>query len=347
MDEKIKIGVAGLGRSGWGIHCGILEKLKDCYELVAVCDEIEERIKEAKDKFNCKTYEKFEDLINDRDVEVVVISTPSFLHCPHTIKALEKGKNVVCEKPMATSLKEADEMIKKAKNTGKILTVFQNRRYEPAFLKIKELIESGIIGEIVLIKLYYQSFSRRWDWQTLKKFGGGSLNNTGVHIIDQVLHFIKEDIEDIEIFCDLKRTITLGDADDHDKILLKGKKSPTIDIEITSVCAYPTSDNWIVMGTKGGIKANFNTVWWKYYKEEELPKRTLQTEPTPDRSYNRDEIKWYEEKWEVPEEEKDFSFKFYIDFYKTIKENKPLSITPESVRRTMYVIEKCHKISGI
>src|SRR5690606_32126756 len=112
---------------------------------------------------------------------LVVVALPSFLHMPASVDALGAGKHVVCEKPMATTLEEADRMIAAAHDTGRVLTIFQQRRYNPDFVKLRELIDSGLLGRIVQIRLTESRFSRRWDWQTLQKFGGGTLNNTGPH----------------------------------------------------------------------------------------------------------------------------------------------------------------------
>ncbi|HOK56321.1 MAG TPA: Gfo/Idh/MocA family oxidoreductase [bacterium] len=344
--DKIKVGIAGLGRSGWDIHCKTISQLPNLYEIVAVCDLDEKRRAEAEKTFKCVSYKNFDELIKDKSIELVIVATLSNMHTEHTIKALKNGKNVVCEKPMATNLKDADKMIKVAKETGNLLTIFQNRRYSPDFLKVKEIIDSGIIGRVVLIKMLQHSFGRRWDWQTLKKYGGGLLNNWGPHIIDQALQLFG-DKEEPEIFCHMEKTLTLGDTEDHIKIILHGKVSPLIDIEITSCCCYP-QENWLVMGTKGGIKGTTNKLIWKYFKSENLPERKVEELPTPDRSYNREEIPWEGEQiWEPSEKDLNFQINFYIDLYQTIRNNKPLKITPESVRKVIWVIEKCHKIANI
>ncbi|HOV21904.1 MAG TPA: Gfo/Idh/MocA family oxidoreductase [bacterium] len=344
--EKVKIAITGLGRSGWNIHAHLISQLPEKYEIIAVSDPDENRRKQAEEKFDCKSYEKFEDMLNNDEIEVVVVATPSHLHSSYSISALKKGKNVICEKPMATNLEDADKMIEVAKKEGKILTIFHNRRYSPDFLKVKEVIDTGVLGRIVLIKMMWHSFARRWDWQTLKKYGGGTLNNTGPHPVDQALQFFGEK-EDPEIFCHMERTLTLGDAEDHVKIIFKGKISPMIDLEITSCCCYP-EEPYLIMGTCGGLKGNYTKLQWKYFKVEKLPERKVQTQPTPDRSYNSEEIPWEKEEiWELPQNQHDYQLNFYIDLYETLKKNKPLKITPESARRVMWAIEKCHKIAGI
>jgi len=341
---KINVGVIGLGKSGWGIHIVMLRKVLDKYNIAAVSDPDKKRQKEAADEFNCHTYSNFDDLIKDPDVELVIVATPSHLHTSCSIKALKAGKHVVCEKPMATSLADANKMLKTAKKTGMILLPFQNKRYDPDFIQIRKVIDSGKLGRIIMIKQTSHGFGRRWDWQTLKEFGGGTLNNTAPHAIDQLLQlFGKKDAE--EIFCHLERTMTLGDADDHVKIILKAKEQPMIDLEITSVCAYP-HEHWIVMGTQGTLDGGAKELRWKYFDPKKLPSRKVDIKPTPDRSYNKEDIPWKEQTWKVAgatSRDPDF----YNDVYKTIRKGKPLYITPESVRRQIALIQKCHRMCPV
>jgi len=340
MDDKVRVGIAGLGRSGWNIHAAIFENLCDKYKVAAVSDPIEERRREAVERFGCRAYSEFDSLIKDEEVELVVIATPSYLHAPYTIKALEAGKHVVCEKPMATNLSETDAMIEAAKKTGKILTIFQNSLFAPDYLKVKEVIQSGKLGRIVLVKIYSHSFGRRWDWQTLKKLGGGTLRNNAVHLIIQGLQLLGD--KDPEIFCDLQRTLTLGDAEDHVKIILKAPNSPLIDIEVTRACAYP-QNRWLVMGTQGGLVGSSSSIRWRYFNPKDLPPRQVETSPTPDRSYNREEIPWKEEDWSSDEGHRSSGIAYYNELYKTLRQGAPLAVTPEMVRGVMRVVEKCRE----
>jgi predicted dehydrogenase len=217
------------------------------------------------------------------------------------------------------------------------------------------VIESGKLGRIILIKIQDHSFKRRWDWQTLKKFGGGELKNMGPHYIDQALQLLGSN--EPEIFCDLQKTLTLGDAEDHVKIVLKHPDCPVIDIEITNACAYPMK-KWSIMGTQGGLMGNTSSIRWKYFDMKSLPHRKVDENPTPDRSFNREEISWKEEVWHKSKRSpliskifrnesdprEDGSFNYYEELHRTLCEDAPLAITPESVRRVMWVIEKCFTI---
>ncbi len=342
--DPIRVGIAGLGRSGWAIHAHLLAPLTDKYQIVAVTDEDASRRAEAVERFDCQAYLAFDELLADPAVELIIVSLPSFLHAPSSIAALKANKHVVCEKPMATSMDEADAMVAAAAASDRIFTVFQQRRYNPDFVKVREIINSGLLGRIVEIRIAESKFTRRWDWQTLQKFGGGSLNNTGAHFLDLALQLFGPATP--EVFCHLDRTLTLGDADDHVKLVFKADNSPTIDIEISSCDPFPPP-TWHLLGTQGGLSGSTKSLQWKWIVPDELSPRTLDLRPTPDRSYNQDSLPWHEDSWELTEDTAEAYRRFYHDLYATIRDGAPLAVTPESVRRTMWLQEECHRLAPL
>jgi len=338
--QPIRVGINGLGRSGWNIHARLLEPLSDKFTVVACLDPKEERRREAAERFGCKTYVDYGEMLKDDAIDLMVVATPSHLHAEGALQAMRAGKDIVCEKPMASSLADADRMIAASKETGKLLAIFQSRRYAADFQKVQEVIASGKLGRIVQISLKFHGFSRRWDWQTLQKYGGGSLNNTGPHIVDWAVEFLHE--KEPEVWCHLDRTLTLGDADDHVKLVLRAPGEPVVDIELTSACAYG-QDTWLVMGTKGTLAGKASEFKWRYIDETKQPPREIDEEPTPDRSYNRDELVWeQEETWKAEDYKGPGIEGFYLDLYETLRNGAPLVITPESVRVQMGILEKCH-----
>jgi len=274
----------------------------------------------------------------------VVVATPSQMHADQSIRAMAAGKKVVCEKPMAVDIAEADKMIAAAKKNRALLSIFQNNRYAPDFQKVKGVIDSGKLGRIVLVKMSWNGFGRRWDWQTLKKFGGGSLNNTGPHPVDQALVLFGP--EEPEVFSHLEKVLTLGDAEDHVKIIMRAKGAPMIDLEISSCSAMP-QDKWLVMGSQGGLSGSGSGLKWKYLKPEELPKREVDQNPTPDRSYNSEPYNWTEGTWTCPKDALPTPVCFYNDLYRTIREGAPLVITAEHARRVMWFIDQCHRLCPV
>ena len=346
--EKVRVGIAGLGRSGWSIHAKLIEQLPEQYQVVSVLDADAARRQEAVERFNCRTHTTYDALLADDDVELMVVALPSHLHADGSIAALEAGKHVVCEKPMATSLPDADRMVAAAEtaaaNGGKVLTIFQQRRYQPEFQKIRQLIDSGLLGRIVQIRIAAGGFSRRWDWQTLQKFGGGTLNNTGPHHLDQAMLLFGDSQPDV--FCQLDRALTLGDADDYVKLLLKGENAPTIDIEIVPVAAYPY-ETWNIMGTNGGLSGTTTELRWKWVDWDEQEPRLLDLEPTPNRSYNRDPLHWQECTWRMEGGFERHYLNFYRDMFATIRSGAPLVITPQSVRRVIWLQEEAHRLAPL
>lgn len=344
-NEPIRVGIAGLGRSGWNIHAHLLEPLAEKFQVAAVVDADEDRRNEAVDRFDCMAYTSYDELLADNGVELIVVALPSHLHADMAIAALEAGKHVVCEKPMATSLADADRMVAAAAASDRHLTIFQNRRYDPHFMQVRKLIDSGILGRIVQIRALASNFGRRWDWQTLKEFGGGTLNNTGPHFIDLLLQLFG-DAEPTQVYAHLDRTLTLGDADDHVKLVFKGEDTPTVDLELSAANAYP-GEFWHIMGTQGGLTGSLKELRWRYMDPAQLPPRELDSMPTPDRSYNRDEIVWQEGSWSADEYEGPGYEGFYLDLHEAIRNQAPLFVTPESVRKVIWLMEECRRLSPV
>lgn len=333
----IKVGVVGLGRAGWGIH---VKRMRDDsrFQIAAVSDLHEDRLQEAKDEFSSQTFTSFDDFIQNADVDVVVVASQSVDHAPHTIAALNAGKHVIVEKPMAMDVAQADEMIEASEKTGKKLFVHQNYRYHPDVQHVKEVIESGLIGDVFEIRIRALSFKRRNDWQTLQKYGGGNLNNTCPHFIDAALLLLGSPVK--RLFTDLQLTTDVGDADDHTKILFKGENGRVIDLEVSTSCAFPEY-KWTLLGTAGTLRSDGKTSEIKYFDPKELQPLTV-TEKTPEgRKYgNEDVLPWKEETrpstTEVPTD-------FYDNVYAVLKEDAAMDITPQEVREVMRVIETAHR----
>ncbi len=350
--SPIRVGIIGQGRSGWSIHAMGLRQMPEQYQIVAVADLLAARRREAEETLGCRAYAAYSDLIADPDVELVVVAPPSYLHAVYSIAALQAGKAVVCEKPMAVNLADADAMIAAARRTGSLLTMFQNRRQEASYVKVREVIASGLLGRIIQIKMTVHSFGRRWDWQTLKGFAGGQLRNNGVHYLDQALQLMDlagsgETPVEPEVFYHAANALALGDAEDSFKVILRAPNAPLVDFELSSACAYG-QEPWLMMGTQGTLAGSYDSLRWKYYLPNEATPRALSTEPTPDRSYNRDDLLLHEETWSAgpPEGAASATFgamttAYYLDLYRTLRQGAPLAVTPQSVRRVMQVVEQC------
>ena len=190
--KKIRVGIIGQGRSGRDIHRHLFEccpKLQELYEVVAVADPIPERVKAVNPGAvpECRTYTDYRELLQDKNVELVVNASRSHKHIDISIEAMRSGFDVVCEKPLTNSLAEFDRVMQEKERTGKFFAVFQQSRFRPLYRKIYDVIHSGVLGEIVMIKIAYNGFGRRWDWQTIQDLNGGELMNTAPHPLDQMM----------------------------------------------------------------------------------------------------------------------------------------------------------------
>ncbi|MAX23810.1 MAG: oxidoreductase [Phycisphaeraceae bacterium] len=340
--QLVRVGIAGLGRSGWNIHARQLQSLPECFRVTAVTDAVADRLTEANGELGCQTYTEFDAMLADDNVDLIVVATPNPLHTEHSIAAMRAGKHVVCEKPFALSVADADRAIAISQETGKLLAPFQNRRFEPHFLKVKELIDSGELGRILQIRMVWHGFTRRWDWQTLKQYGGGLLNNNGAHLLDQALTLLNDD--EPEMFVDLQRGLSSGDTEDHIKVVLRNRDGMTMDVELTNVSAYQ-QDRWHVCGTNGGLTGSTEKLQWKTVDWDSMPDRPVQRDPVvSDRTYNQDEIHWTEHHWQEPSDAQHVVVSYYRNLHAAITENKPLFVTPESVRQQIRILNRCHEL---
>lgn len=346
----IKVGIIGQGRSGRNIHGNMLVRLPDKYVIKAVADGLEDRRLRAEKEYGCKAYATYEEMVANEELDLVVNASPSDLHFPITLDLLNKGFNVLCEKPLAKTAAEVDELIAASKRSGKLLAVFQQSRYMPAFVKMREIIDSGVLGRIVQVDFTNNNFARRWDWQTLQANNGGNLLNTGPHPVDQALQLFGTDIMP-QITCIMDRANTFGDAEDYVKIIMRGPGRPTIDLEISSCSVYPRAQ-FTVQGTNGGLTGNTQKLQWKYFKPEEAPKQELTRTPlfnaNGDPAYCSETLKWYEGSWEFVPQDGFNQFEqntksLYEMLYRTMTTGAPLEITPEQVRQQMAVMEECRR----
>ena len=192
MDKKLKVGIIGCGGIANGKHMPSLKKQPEV-EMVAFCDIIEERAVEAAKKYGvegAKTYTDYKELLKDKSIDVIHVCTPNISHSFITVDALEAGKHVMCEKPMAINAAEAKKMVDAAKKTGKMLTIgYQNRqRKDSKYLKAEA--EEGVFGDIYYAKATALRRRAVPTWGVFIKEdqqGGGPLIDIGTHALDLTL----------------------------------------------------------------------------------------------------------------------------------------------------------------
>ena len=342
--SPINVGIAGLGRTGWNNHANAFAHLPEQFRVVAVCDPDPERQAEAIERFDCLAYASYEELVADKAVELMVVATPSNLHAAQSIAAMRAGQHVIVEKPMASDLAGADAMLAVAEETGRILTVHQNLRYAADFVKVRDVIASGVLGRIIEVRIHNGGFDRRWDWQTMKRYGGGALNNSGPHFVDMGMLLI--DDPEPTVFCHMETTpLYAGDADSHVKVILKPQNGPLVEINITTACAFP-QPNFLVQGTQGSLVCYRNEAHWKYFDPAEAPPLILDEAPIArDRTYNREQLPWKEERAPLDYDGAGGVQALYRSLYAALRQGAELDITPQSVRAQIAVLEKCRELN--
>ena len=263
MKTILNVGVIGLGRIGRN-HLSEIASLPDRFKIVAGADHDPERLDAMcpKELENVSKYASLDEMLKHPDLDMVTIATRHPDHVPMAIKIMEAGKIAVVEKPTATSVAEFDQMLAVAAKHPHKLFLRHNRRFEPAFVEVRELINSGLIGEIQYIKLYRSvGYCRRNDWMTMPEFYGGLLTNWGPHLIDQALQLLDSPVKDL--WADIRHVISIGAADDNFKIILKAENGRVADIEVSGANALPGREMEII-GNRGAICFENNKLIARY-----------------------------------------------------------------------------------
>jgi scyllo-inositol 2-dehydrogenase (NADP+) len=346
--KQLKVGIIGFGRSGRNIHTAHFLKDTERFKITAVTDKLEDRKERAERETGCKSYDDYHDFFN-LDLDLIVNATPSHLHVPVTEDILKAGYNCVTEKPLAQRAKDVDKLIARAEKSGVMFTVFQQSRFAPYFRKVKEVIDSGVLGRIAQISIAFNGFSRRYDWQTIREFMGGSLLNTGPHPLDQALQFFGTDVMP-QVYCHMDRVNTAGDAEDHVAMMLRGEGRPLIYLELSSSSIFPVH-TYRVYGTFGSLQGNMKRMEWKYFDPSKHVQPQLVRGPLMDAEglpiYPSEQLEWTEESWQVPSDQENLfgtiSKSYYDMIYSHLTEGMPLEVTPQQVRRQAEVIEECQR----
>lgn len=198
----LRVGIVGCGNI-YPMHAYPVDQL-ECTELVAVCDNKEERAKAKAEELGCSYYTDYEEMINKENLDVVHICTPHYMHAPIAIYAAKHHVNILTEKPMSIALEDAKEMVDVAKENQVTLGVIFQNRYNQGSKLIKETLESGELGKIISGKLsvtwdrsdeYYTGSDWKGTWE---KEGGGVIIDQAIHTMDLMRWFIDSDIDYVD-----------------------------------------------------------------------------------------------------------------------------------------------------
>ncbi|MCL1882485.1 MAG: Gfo/Idh/MocA family oxidoreductase [Defluviitaleaceae bacterium] len=196
-EKKLRAGIIGCGGIANQKHMPSIKKTGRA-EMVAFCDDKSGRAQKAVTEFgtaDAKAYSDYKELLKDPTIDMVYVLTPNKSHSYITIAALEAGKHVMCEKPMAKTSKEAREMCAVAKKSGKLLTIGYQNRFKPESLHIKKCAERGDFGDIYFAKAHALRRRAVPTWGVFlneEEQGGGPLIDIGTHSLDLALWFMNK-----------------------------------------------------------------------------------------------------------------------------------------------------------
>jgi scyllo-inositol 2-dehydrogenase (NADP+) len=196
--DPIGVGIAGYGLAGRVFHRTLIAHTPGL-RLRAVCTRSEARQAQAAAELpSASIYAGFDGLLEDRSVDLVVVATPHDTHADFVIQAAQAGKHVVVDKLMCLTVDEGERMIAAARSANVIFSVFQNRRWDTDYLTLKQVLDSGILGEVFVVESAVTSFGvsrgyalssgdRPRGWRTYAEFGGGPMRDWGAHLFDQAV----------------------------------------------------------------------------------------------------------------------------------------------------------------
>lgn len=202
--QKLKWAVLGAGDVAQRRTMPAIKKAKNA-ELFSVFSRTEEKAKRVAEEYGAERYyTDIDELLSDDDIDAVYISTPPYLHCEHTCLAAEHGLDIVCDKPMATNPAECEKMIDACEANRVALQICFLFRFHSCFIKIKNLIAEGKLGQVVQARMPILKYAPKEEgaWRREpKKAGGGSIMDIGAHSIDLLRYVIGSEVTKVSAFC--------------------------------------------------------------------------------------------------------------------------------------------------
>ena len=252
---NVKWGV--LGTAGIAAGCTIpgMQKAEGC-ELYAIAGRSLKKAEEFKERFGfVKAYEGYEALLADPEVEAVYIPLPNNIHCEWVVKALEAGKHVLCEKPIAMNETELRKMFAASKKNDRILAEAFAYLHSPYVAALKDVIDSGEIGEVDYIDTAFLTQDYSEDFRLHKELGGGGIYDIGCYCTSMILTLIDSELEYIKADAELDKT----GVDHMASVLLKFKNGARASFNAGMMLGTDTCDRYdrlFIHGSKGYIRSN-------------------------------------------------------------------------------------------
>ncbi len=286
-----------------------------------------------------KIVRSIDEIMNDDAIELLIVNTPNETHFPFTTRALEAGKHVVVEKPFTVSTAEAEGLIKLAKEKGKLLSVFQNRRWDGDFLTIKNIINDKLVGNLAEFELHYDRYRNYIEANTWKEESGpgtGILYNLGSHMLDQVLVLFGMPLE-LDARIGIQRPG--GKVDDYYDIRLQYDGFHAI--VKSSYLVREQGPRYILHGTEGSFIKYGIDPQEQALKEGKYP-GTTSWGSEPRELWGKLNTTIGNVHFEGLVETVSGNYPaFYENIYGAIREGKELLVKPEEAKNVIRMIEAC------
>ena len=334
--SPIPVAIVGLGRAGWSLHFEPILKHPG-FRIVGVADPVPERAQEAAEKSGCRTWATIDELLAETEATLVVIATPSSMHHSDALKVLRSGRHCILEKPIAMDSQEADEILAEARARGLQVFVNHSHLHMPEFHYLRSVVESGVLGPIFHIRAYWGFYGRRWDWQTLRKNGGGGLNNTCPHVLSVILPLLGAPVT--SLYSDLRNIKDAGDAEDHVHLVLRAENGVTADIVVTTAIALG-QPKWTLCGKYGTLQCDGTKATLRYYDPAKAPELSVLDTAAPNRQYLRESLEWESREDTVPPVPVPA---FHENIFQVLSAGAAPVVTPESAAEVVRVTEMARR----
>ncbi|ADU30524.1 Gfo/Idh/MocA family protein [Evansella cellulosilytica] len=257
--SKLKVSIIGCGSIAINRHIPEFHDNKNV-EIVAVCDIVSERAEKMAELYDTKAYTDYKEVLKLSEVDAVSVCLPNYLHAPVSIDALNAGKHVLCEKPMATSQEEADEMIAAAKKNDKKLMIAHNQRFVDSHRKAKEIIDSGKLGKIFSFKTTFGhpgpedwSIDGASSWFFKKEEAYmGAMGDLGVHKAD-LMRYLLGDFSEVGSFIETNAKENT-DVDDNAVCVLRTENGVIGTLAASWAYVTGSYNGTIIYGQEGTLR---------------------------------------------------------------------------------------------
>ncbi len=339
--QQINTAICSFGMSGRVFHAPFIST-HNGFNLYAVWERTKNEA--AQIYPHVITYHTLEELLADEAVELIVVNTPNTTHFDFTKQALLAGKHVICEKPFTVTVAQAQELISLAASKQKILSVFQNRRYDSDYKTIQSILNEKLLGNIVEAEFHFDRFKDALSPKLHKETAGagtGALYDLGAHLIDQALQLFGMPHA---VFADIAAMRPISQVDDYFELLYY---YPTFRVRIKgSYQVREALPGYIIHGSKGSFIKPKTDVQEAQLQAGLLPTDTdYGIEPETEQGLLHTEIGGKIIKKNIPSLRGNY-MAYYEGMYQAIRNNAAVPVPAEDGMKVIKIIEAAFKSSS-